>query len=105
MRCIVTATHARGIVLSQRALRGAPAHRGELLVVERADALLRRRLRVACLQQLGSEPMPLNALPPLYDVQLLYVGQGGFTLSGFERLQGSGDDCIAYAQSWWVRPL
>jgi len=105
MRCIVTPTHARGIVLSQRDLRAAPAHQGELLVVERTDAMLRRSLRVACLQHFGSEPMPLNALPPLYDVQLLYVGQSGFTLGGFERLRGRAEHCIAYAQSWWVRPL
>jgi hypothetical protein len=105
MKCIVRPTHARGTVLSQRDLRGAPEHKGELLVVQRTDEALRRSLRVACLQHLGSEPKPLQALPPLYDVQLLWMGTEGFALSGFERLQGRADGYIAYAQSWWVRPL
>lgn len=64
----------------------------------------RRMSRVANLRQgfMGIKTVPL---PPLYDVQLLWMGPYGFVLAGYERLPVgcSPDDGADYAQSWWVR--
>jgi hypothetical protein len=105
MKCRAVATHARGAVLSHRDLHRAPVHEGELLVVQQTDPTLRRAVRVARLNRLGTEAGALHALPPLYDAQLLWMGPQGFTLSGVERLQGRAEGYVAFAQSWWVRLL
>ncbi len=45
----------------------------------------RRTSRVAYLRQ-GPMGIKIVVLPPLYDVQLLWMGMGGFVLGGYERL-------------------
>jgi len=96
MRVRVVCMRQRGVPVERRRLNHTATAEGELYVEEHADKALGRTLRVARL----ASPSPTDAplLPPLTDVQLLWCGNRGFVLCGFERL-GSAD----YAQAWWCR--
>jgi len=101
MRFKVQRIRARGVVLARgkRAAEGDVA--GELFVEEHVDETLRRTVRMARLLSV-SDGIKRELLPPLYDVALVAMAQGGFTLTGFERV-GNGREDAEYAQSWWCQ--
>lgn len=96
MRVRVVCMRQRGVPVDGRHVSHAAEAAGELYVEEHVDQTLSRTLRIARLAAPGPKDAPL--LPMLSDVQLLWVGNHGFVLAGFERL-GSAD----YAQAWWCR--
>lgn len=71
---------------------------GELRVEHAQDAELHRPLRVVRLIRTDQSLDP-DLLPPLLDVSLVAMSGLGFTLTGFERIEGR-----CYQQSWWARP-
>ena len=86
----------RGRCLTQRELANAPHLVGDLRVEELHDEVLRRHVRVARLVD-RSRPRDPDRLPPLYDVTLPAMSPQAFTLTGFERVEGTD-----YAQSWLI---
>ena len=75
-----------------RELANAPMLRVEDL----RDEVLRRHVRVARLVD-RSRPRDPDWLPLLYDVTLPAMSPQAFTLTGFERVEGTD-----YAQSWLI---
>jgi len=89
----------RGRCLSPRELANAPMLVGDLRVEELRDEVLHRHVRVARLVD-RTRPRDPDRLPPLYDIILPAMSPQAFTLSGFERIEGTD-----YAQSWLVTML
>jgi hypothetical protein len=85
-----------GVPIGRKRVNHDPGVVGELFVEEHIDKDCGRTLRVARLASTG--PLDSSLLPQLVDVQLLWVGNQGFVLSGVEQLNEA-----AYAQSWWCR--
>ena len=102
MRLKVVPMRLRGVPIAKAKLLYERGVKGDLRVEEMHDPLLKRTVRVARLVEPDAVLKP-DLLPPLLDVQLLWMSSEGFTVAGFERvaLGGSATD---YAQSWWVRP-
>ena len=96
MQVRVVLMRRKGVPLERNSLAREPVHAGDLRVEERQDESLHRVVRFARLAV--SMPMDRESLPPLQDVQLLWMGPGGMVLTGFERLSGAD-----YAQGWWCR--
>lgn len=96
MRVRVVCLRNRGAPISRNDVRGAAGVVGDLYVEEHDDKDAHRTRRVARLAP--ERPKDPQLMPPLMDVQLLWVGGYGMVLSGFERIS----DCD-YAQSWWCR--
>jgi hypothetical protein len=86
----------RGRCLSARELANARVLAGDLRVEELRDETLRRHVRVARLVD-RARPRDPDRLPPLYDVTLPAMSPQAFTLTGFERIEGTD-----YAQSWLI---
>ena len=86
----------RGVPLDRTKMRSVEGVVGDLYVEEHADERHGRTLRIARLApERPRDPIPL---PPLEDVQLLWLGGYGFVLAGFERVNNAD-----FAQSWWCR--
>ena len=86
----------RGRCLTQRELANAPRLVGDLQVEELHNEVLHRHVRVARLVD-RSRPRDPDRLPPLYDVALPAMSPQAFTLTVFERNEGTD-----YAQSWLI---
>lgn len=93
----ITTMRLHGKALDQHQIRTAPAVRGDIVVAHENVTALGRYSDVASIRG-GHVSEAL--LPALYDCRLAHMATGGFVLSGLE-LIGS----IAYAQSWWCRPV
>jgi hypothetical protein len=88
----------RGKALDQRDVQAAEPVHGDLIVGQQKSELLNRYANVASFHVSGAaDPQPL---PPLQDAVLSWMGPNGFVLSGVELVDG-----VAYAQSWWCRPI
>jgi hypothetical protein len=99
VRFIVMRLREAGVVVDHRA-RGRPEPvEGELRIEHRQDSELGRPVQVARLLS-TTRTMSPDLLPLLTDVAIVAMASSGFTLTGMERI-GS----VAYAQSWWVRPV
>lgn len=70
---------------------------GDLRVEYAQDDELRRPVRTARLMRFDRS-IDADALPPLHDAVLVGMSTSGFSLAGFERVEGR-----CYAQSWLVR--
>lgn len=101
MRFSVVCMRRAGVPLAKEKLPRQPVEVGELLVVEHLDAALGRTIRVAQLKN-PTRPRDGNLLPPLQDVQLLWLSPQGMTLAGFERV-AVDKVTTDFAQSWWCR--
>lgn len=101
MRFSVVCMRRAGVPIPKEKLPRQPVAVGELLVVEHTDASLGRMVRVAQLRN-PTRPREGNLLPPLRDVQLLWVAPPGMTLAGFERI-AVDKTMTDFAQSWWCR--
>jgi hypothetical protein len=78
---------------------------GELRIEECRDEYLRRNLRMARLLNITDQASGNgDALPPLYDVAVLYVRGDRMSITGFERDEGLGQP-VVYAQTWVVQVL
>jgi hypothetical protein len=102
MRLRVVPMRLRGVAIAKAKLLYESGIKGDLRVEEVHDPLLKRTVRVARLVEPDAVLKP-DLLPPLLDVQLLWMSSDGFTVAGFERI-AVGVTPIDYAQSWWVRP-
>jgi len=104
MKASVVALRQRGKPLPRARASEQTPLTGDLTVEESMLPHQRRMSRVAHLRQ-GSMGIKIVALPPLYDVQLLWMGMGGFVLGGYERVPAGivSEEGTDYAQSWWVR--
>ncbi len=97
MRFSVTRLRNLGAKLDEReALEVRPVV-GDLRVEHAQDDELKRPSRTARLVR-QDRSIDADALPPLHDATLVAMGNVGFTLTGFERVEGR-----CYAQSWLVR--
>jgi hypothetical protein len=99
VRFIVMRLRESGVVVDQRARNRPEPVEGELRIEHRQDSELGRPVQVARLLS-TTRTMSPDLLPPLTDVAIVAMASSGFTLTGMERV-GS----VAYAQSWWVRPV
>jgi hypothetical protein len=98
MFVLATPMRRRGKALSQRDIQAAEPARGNLLVGQHNSELLNRHANIASFQVSGpNDPQPL---PSLHDAVLSWMAPNGFVLSGVELVDG-----VAYAQSWWCRPV
>lgn len=70
---------------------------GDLRVEYAQDAELKRPVRTARLMRYDRS-IDADALPPLFDAVLVGMSTSGFSLSGFERVEGR-----CYGQRWLVR--
>jgi hypothetical protein len=86
----------RGRVLPWREVANVPPRQGDLRVEECFDEELRRHVRMARLLD-RSAPVHTTDVPTLLDVRLIAMSPLAFSLTGFERIDGT-----EYAQSWLV---
>lgn len=70
------------------------SHRGMLVILDTADQGLRRPAKVARLIQNDTVRHELT------DVHVVWLNEGRFTLSGFERCKNRAGQTVDYAQSW-----
>lgn len=96
MRMRVVRMRERGVALDRAQLRSAEGVVGDLYVEEHVDEVHGRTLRIARLAP--ERPRDPVLLPPLRDVQLLWIGGYGCMLTGIEHISDA-----AFAQSWWCR--
>lgn len=83
--------------------RGA-ARTGVLVVEEKLDPELRRTVRVARL--LEPRYRQTELMPTLFDVVLVSVRDGTWSLTGFERKTiAVGGRTLSYQQSWLMKPV
>ena len=96
MRFAVRFLRYRGRILPWREVVNRPALVGDLRVEARMDEELRRYVKLARLADLFSV-VSAGQQPELLDVTLVAMSPQAFTLSGFER-----DNGTEFAQSWLV---
>lgn len=97
MRVRVIRMRHLGQPVERGLLQRQPAVVGDLSVDEARDEILQRTIRRARLA--ACVPTDGEPAPPLYDVQLLWMGPRGFVVAGMERIAGAD-----YAQGWWCCP-
>lgn len=84
--------------------RRGDARTGVLVVEERLDPELRRTVRVARL--LEPRYRQTELMPALFDVVLVSVRDGTWSLTGFERKTVAvGGRSMSYQQSWLMKPV
>lgn len=98
MRFRIQPLRRRGAVLPHREALRAPGIVGDLRIESCQDDELGRQVRTATLH-LDTDVRGGVDRPMLRDVQIIGMSPQGFTLTGFERLDGAD-----YAQSWFVTP-
>lgn len=98
MYVLVVPMRRLGVDLTQKEIRAQQGHRGDVRVMCIHDKRLGRASNLAEVHP--GMPMEPQPLPPLHDAQLTGMSTMGYTLSGFEIIEGT-----AYAQSWWCRML
>lgn len=96
MRLRIVPLRERGVARDRAQLRSEVGVVGDLYVEEFTSEEMCRTVRIA--RVAAERPKDSVPLPTLIDVQLLWLGNHGFVLAGFERLSG-----VDYAQSWWCR--
>ncbi len=94
MRFAVVPVCVWGRPLARREIANLRPVAGDLRIEYVQDRVRLRHLRVARLVDHGS-PTRSELLPLLLDVQLVAMSPSAFTLSGFERVDGT-----EYAQAW-----
>ena len=101
MQCEVARARTEGLLLSKYQ-RDRTWQRGELSVKEGPDPELHRVVRIAHLRGPGS----VDIVPPLHDVQLIELRAGWWTLTGYERIEGSvPGQMVCFQQSWFLVPV
>ena len=98
MIVLATPMRDRGRARAQHDIQTATPVQGDLVVAQSKPEIFGRYSTVASFHQASSNEAPL--LPPLHDAVLTAMGTNGFVLTGVELVDG-----LAYAQSWWCRPL
>ncbi len=87
-----------GVEIPRRSLfdRYNRAISGKLMVTDTTDQGLHRLVKVA---KFSSGPPNTNNLT-LFDPHLVWVNEGRFVLTGFERCKDGQGQSVDYAQSW-----
>jgi len=96
MRFVVRFLRHRGRILPWREVVNRPPLSGDLRIEECLDDELHRYVRTARLFD-DVNVRPSSSRPELLDVRIMAMSPKAFTLTGFERVDGT-----EYAQSWLV---
>ena len=70
---------------------------GEMTITEQRDDLLHRISRVA--RVIDFQRRPIDLLPPLFDATLLWMSNDQLAVTGFERVDTTGD-FTDFARTW-----
>jgi hypothetical protein len=97
MKLAVVCLRCKGRRVPKWQLHRAQRFEGQLTITEERDDVLHRTTRVA--RVIEVEPRPINLLPPLFDATLLWMSNDQMALTGFERVDSTGD-YTDYAQTW-----
>jgi hypothetical protein len=97
MKLAVVCLRCKGRRVPKWQLHRAVRHVGQLTVTEENDQVLHRICRVA--RVIEVERRPVDLLPPLLDATLLWMNHDQMALTGFERVDTTGD-YTDYAQTW-----
>ena len=95
MRFLVRFLRRRGKVLPWKEVVNQEPRYGDLRIEECLDERLKRHLRTARLSEIGRAKEP--DAPILMDVHITAMSPQAFTLTGFERVDGT-----EFVQSWLV---
>ena len=98
MKVRVVPTHHDGRRCTERELGATVPLVGALSVHLTPDAGLKRAVRFAVLQEIGSGGKTQDLLPPLRNPELLTLTNDGMMLAGFEEVDGR-----RLYQGWWIR--
>ena len=97
MRVTVICLREMGRPVPRWRVSRLPSGTGRLVVGDRYHPTIRRTVRVArIITDSRDVPCPF---PELVDVQLLWVGEDGLAIGGFEEISE-----VHYAQTWLARP-
>lgn len=86
----------RGVEVDRRALREIAGTPGQLVILVATDQGLNRPCKVARLTQ--GELVRAE----LKDVEILWMNDGRFTLTGFEQVKNEAGQTVDYRQSWLI---
>ncbi|MCJ8207752.1 hypothetical protein [Pseudomonas sp. RGM2987] len=95
MYFLITPRRKLGVAIPKDQLKNAEAFRGNIIISESLEPDFGRAAVVAKIFNSGPDP---DNIPPLLDVKITGMAQGGMNLTGVEKI---GD--AFYAQSWWCR--
>jgi hypothetical protein len=97
MKVAVVCLRSKGRRVPKWLLHRAQRFEGHLTITEETDKDLHRTSRVARIIEV--ERRPVEVLPPLFDATLLWMNYDQMAITGFERVDTTGD-FTDYAQTW-----
>jgi len=97
MRLAVVCLRCKGRRVPKWQLHRATRMVGEMTITEQRDDVLHRISRVA--RVIDFQRRPIDLLPPLFDATLLWMSNDQLAVTGFERVDTTGD-FTDFAQTW-----